>query len=196
MLQEAVLNVFSVDLPSAKPFEPNTLRWDISMPMTVIPGVHPVAQHLPHGQASGGDRHLNFHETRDNLLLIGQPGRTRATVETGRELRLPAEATRRSAGVASWPTSPLPRRSPRNPVYEIRTSTRTTDLDARDGHGPKILSQSRNTGTRTGAIGRSVRLLPHHAFRCGFRSALSSLVQASIVCPREAKEAESFQDLW
>ena len=73
MLQEAVLNVFSVDLPSAKPFEPNILRWDISMTMTVIPGVHPVARHLPHGQASGGERHLNFRETRDNLLLIGQP---------------------------------------------------------------------------------------------------------------------------
>ena len=26
------------------------------------------AQHLPHGRRQAGDRHLNFHETRDNLL--------------------------------------------------------------------------------------------------------------------------------
>ena len=27
-----------------------------------------VAQHLPQGRSQAGDRHLNFHETRDNLL--------------------------------------------------------------------------------------------------------------------------------
>jgi hypothetical protein len=26
-----------------------------------------VAQHLPQGRHQAGDRHLNFHETRDNL---------------------------------------------------------------------------------------------------------------------------------
>ena len=26
------------------------------------------AQHLPQGRRQAGDRHLNFHETRDNLL--------------------------------------------------------------------------------------------------------------------------------
>ena len=26
-----------------------------------------VAQHLPQGRSQAGDRHLNFHETRDNL---------------------------------------------------------------------------------------------------------------------------------
>jgi hypothetical protein len=29
------------------------------------------AQHLPQGQASGGDRHLKFHESRDNLQASG-----------------------------------------------------------------------------------------------------------------------------
>ena len=28
-----------------------------------------VAQHLPQGRSQAGDRHLNFHETRDNLWL-------------------------------------------------------------------------------------------------------------------------------
>lgn len=41
MLNEAVLNKFAADLPAAKPFETNTLRWDVTMPTTVIPGVHP-----------------------------------------------------------------------------------------------------------------------------------------------------------
>jgi hypothetical protein len=27
-----------------------------------------VAQHLPQGRHQAGDRHLKFHETRDNLL--------------------------------------------------------------------------------------------------------------------------------
>src|SRR5665648_28898 len=31
-----------------------------------------VAQHLPQGRCQAGDRHLNFHETRDNLLLTGR----------------------------------------------------------------------------------------------------------------------------
>ena len=26
------------------------------------------AQHLPHGRRQAGDRHLKFHETRDNLV--------------------------------------------------------------------------------------------------------------------------------
>src|SRR5215831_4035948 len=41
MLNEAVLNAFAADLPSAKPFEANTLRWDVTMPTTVIPGAVP-----------------------------------------------------------------------------------------------------------------------------------------------------------
>ncbi len=28
------------------------------------------AQHLPHGRRQAGDRHLNFHETRDNLAFF------------------------------------------------------------------------------------------------------------------------------
>ena len=44
MLNEAVLNVFAADLPSAKPFEVNTLQWDVTMPTTVIPGVVPVLE--------------------------------------------------------------------------------------------------------------------------------------------------------
>ncbi|MGI8867405.1 MAG: hypothetical protein ACR2F6_00755 [Mycobacteriales bacterium] len=43
-----------------------------------------VAQHLPQGRHQAGDRHLNFHETRDNLALLeeftydeaGQPKET------------------------------------------------------------------------------------------------------------------------
>jgi len=27
-----------------------------------------VARHLPHGRSPGGDRHLNFHGNRDNLV--------------------------------------------------------------------------------------------------------------------------------
>jgi class 3 adenylate cyclase len=30
-----------------------------------------VAQHLPQGSCQAGDRHLNFHETRDNLGIRG-----------------------------------------------------------------------------------------------------------------------------
>jgi len=33
------------------------------------------AQHLPHGRCQAGDRHLNFHETRDNLPA--RPGPTK-----------------------------------------------------------------------------------------------------------------------
>jgi hypothetical protein len=29
-----------------------------------------VAQHLPQGRHQAGDRHLNFHETRDNLAVL------------------------------------------------------------------------------------------------------------------------------
>jgi hypothetical protein len=29
-----------------------------------------VGQYLPHGKTQVGDRHLKFHETRDNLLII------------------------------------------------------------------------------------------------------------------------------
>ena len=32
-----------------------------------------VAQHLPQGRHQAGDRHLNFHETRDNLLARSGP---------------------------------------------------------------------------------------------------------------------------
>ncbi len=28
------------------------------------------AQHLPQGRRQAGDRHLNFHESRDNLLAL------------------------------------------------------------------------------------------------------------------------------
>jgi hypothetical protein len=44
MLQEAALNSFAADLSPAKPFADNTLRWDITMPTTVLPGVHPVVR--------------------------------------------------------------------------------------------------------------------------------------------------------
>ena len=33
-----------------------------------------VAQHLPQGRSQAGDRHLNFHETRDNLA-VHDPGK-------------------------------------------------------------------------------------------------------------------------
>jgi len=33
-----------------------------------------VTQHLPQGRSQAGDRHLNFHETRDNLLAPAEPG--------------------------------------------------------------------------------------------------------------------------
>jgi hypothetical protein len=39
MLNEAVLNSFAADQPAGKPLVPNTLRWDITMPTTTLPGV-------------------------------------------------------------------------------------------------------------------------------------------------------------
>jgi hypothetical protein len=39
LLNEAVLNLFAADFPMGKPFVANTLRWDITMPTTVISGV-------------------------------------------------------------------------------------------------------------------------------------------------------------
>ena len=55
MLNEAVLNVFAADLPTAKPLEVNTLRWDVTMPATVIPGVVPVLELSlgPNGRVDG-----------------------------------------------------------------------------------------------------------------------------------------------
>jgi hypothetical protein len=55
MLNEAVLNVFAADLPTAKPFAVNTLRWDVTMPTTVIPGVVPVLELSvgPNGRVDG-----------------------------------------------------------------------------------------------------------------------------------------------
>ena len=41
-----------------------------------------VAQHLPQGRCQAGDRHLNFHETRDNLQI----GADAALRELGDEL--------------------------------------------------------------------------------------------------------------
>lgn len=39
LLNEAVLNSFAADNPTGKPLVPNTLRWDITMPTTVLTGV-------------------------------------------------------------------------------------------------------------------------------------------------------------
>lgn len=55
MLNEAVLNVLAPDIPAALPFAENTLRWDVTMPTTTLPGVHPVL-HLkvgPNGLVDG-----------------------------------------------------------------------------------------------------------------------------------------------
>jgi len=38
------------------------------------------AQHLPQGRHQAGDRHLNFHETRDNLALGGNRGYDRGHI--------------------------------------------------------------------------------------------------------------------
>jgi hypothetical protein len=55
MLNEAVLDVFAADLPTARPFEANTLRWDVTMPTTVIPGVVPILELSvgPNGHVDG-----------------------------------------------------------------------------------------------------------------------------------------------
>jgi len=54
------------------------------------------ARHLPHGRYQAGDRHLKFHETRDNLVTNKcQPGikLVRSRRKTGRQ-RTVAAATR------------------------------------------------------------------------------------------------------
>jgi len=50
------------------------------------------AQHLPHGRHQAGDRHLKFHETRDNLMFPEtdhyvrfRAGRSRSRDRPGRE---------------------------------------------------------------------------------------------------------------
>jgi len=48
-----------------------------------------VAQHLPQGRCQAGDRHLNFHETRDNLDVAdgARPGQSAAESAELRELK-------------------------------------------------------------------------------------------------------------
>jgi len=41
-----------------------------------------VAQHLPRGRCQAGDRHLNFHETRDNLVSENR-GQTNVSRKAG-----------------------------------------------------------------------------------------------------------------
>ena len=42
-----------------------------------------VARHLPHGRSRAGDRHLNFYETRDNLISNCRGSLQRSICEDG-----------------------------------------------------------------------------------------------------------------
>jgi hypothetical protein len=39
------------------------------------------ARHLPHGRSQAGDRHLKFHETRDNLSSTSSRPKTDVKVD-------------------------------------------------------------------------------------------------------------------
>jgi hypothetical protein len=58
-----------------------------------------VAQHLPRGRHQAGDRHLKFHEDRDNL-----PKSFRRDVEHARAFAEVATATDASAWIGEWHT--------------------------------------------------------------------------------------------
>jgi len=45
------------------------------------------AQHLPHGRHQAGDRHLNFHETRDNLARPVNPTSMAGLLQVADEIR-------------------------------------------------------------------------------------------------------------
>ncbi len=62
-----------------------------------------VAQHLPQGRHQAGDRHLKFHEHRDNLLgLVGESGCGKSTLARTIVGLLPLQSGRISVDGLQW----------------------------------------------------------------------------------------------
>lgn len=95
---------------------------------TAVPfsaGVLADAQLLPAGRNRAGDRHLNFYETRDNLV----PHRPASQHPAGESSR--ATASQRGSQLttcANMPSSPFDRRRHTRPHDQIRRSRRSSGI--------------------------------------------------------------------
>jgi len=108
------------------------------------------AQHLPQGRHQAGDRHLNFHETRDNLTLTAaaikactSPATTssaticgRTNGRHGRSRPFSVEPSKAFGRITRWPphgTTPRPTHLPPRSRPCVRTDCRETGPPAAAG---------------------------------------------------------------
>ena len=115
-----------------------------------------VAQHLPQGRSQAGDRHLNFHETRDNLRRHPSPRCAAAAASRPGTPRPRARPTSNHSYVPDQPTAPADQHPPGRAgllANLARTAPHPTSRAERPDHSSATPARSANRVRHTRITG-------------------------------------------